>query len=81
METIRKWLHHVLNPLHIYCRMRGMGVEECTAKCLGEKYEKYIYKAFLNKIIDLTLGDKLKSWFTRRRHGKIKKIFEKQPPN
>lgn len=53
MKNIRDWFHHKLNPLHVYCRMRDIGVEECKAKSFGRKYESYIYKAFLSQTINL----------------------------
>jgi len=62
INKIRKWFYHVFNPLHIYCRMRDIGVEDCKARSIGKKYECYIYRPIF-------LGCKLKGRFTRRRNG------------
>lgn len=42
-------LKHYLNPLHIYCRLReiGMGKEKAVALC--SLYERYVFKYFLTK--------------------------------
>jgi hypothetical protein len=42
METT--FLQHHLNPLHIYCRMREVGVSKGNAQWLCRLYEKVIFK-------------------------------------
>jgi hypothetical protein len=38
---------HYMNPLHIYCRMRDMGIAKDTAMFLCRIYESCIFKHFL----------------------------------
>jgi hypothetical protein len=39
----RKWIQHVSNPLHIYCRLIDFGLSAGVSKRLGIFYEKYLY--------------------------------------
>jgi len=36
-------LHHYGNALHVYCRLRDLGVPKCIAKKIGWIYEKLIH--------------------------------------
>ncbi len=42
-------LKHYLNPLHIYCRLREIGMAKDKAVALCSFYERYIFKCFLVK--------------------------------
>ena len=44
MRSVRAYLQHRLNPLHIYCRLCECGISPMTAKRLSCAYER-IYKA------------------------------------
>jgi hypothetical protein len=41
---------HYMNPLHVYCRLRGLGVSHGTAKYVCRSYERYLFQhIFLKK--------------------------------
>ena len=40
------WQHH-LNPLHIFCRLRGIGLPKTVAILICRFYERVIFKKFL----------------------------------
>ena len=40
------WQHY-LNPLHIFCRLRGIGLPKTLALFLCQFYERAIFKPFL----------------------------------
>jgi hypothetical protein len=42
-------LQHYLNPLHVYCRMRDMGITKEMALFLCRIYEGTIFRPFLVK--------------------------------
>lgn len=59
LDLLHGWLHHKLNPLHVYCRCSDLKIfDKCVARLICENYEIYIYKAFLSKTIDLIPGYK-----------------------
>ena len=41
---IRARLHHLLNPLHVYCRLRSLGVGRELALRLAELWEKVFFR-------------------------------------
>ena len=48
-----KSIHHVLNPLHIFCRLIGLGLNPKAALVVVRIYEATIWKAIewtLNRI-------------------------------
>lgn len=47
MTKIRCRLQHRLNPLHIYCRLRGMGVADRAARAVTSCYERMVYRLVL----------------------------------
>ncbi|WP_243543913.1 hypothetical protein [Pseudodesulfovibrio tunisiensis] len=47
MTTIRSRLQHHFNPLHVYCRLRGMGIAHKTARSLTFCYERLVYRLVL----------------------------------
>ena len=43
-------LKHYMNPLHVYCRLRDLGIGKEPATCLCRIYERIIFKkCFLAK--------------------------------
>ncbi len=57
-ETLKKlgltkeeaYFFHSYNPIHLYCRLRDMGMEKMQAKRLVRVYEKNIYEGIVNFI-------------------------------
>ncbi len=45
-------LQHYLNPLHIYCRLRDMGITKRIALLICRTYERVIFRPFLSETID-----------------------------
>lgn len=37
-------IKHYMNPLHIYCRLRDLGIAKGTARFLCRIYERIIFK-------------------------------------
>jgi hypothetical protein len=50
-------LRHHLNPLHIYCRLRDLGLAKGLAIFLCRFYERTIFKCFLGQKIKEKGGD------------------------
>jgi hypothetical protein len=44
MRRMRDALHHMLNPLHMYCRLKGIGVGHDAAHKMCRAYERYIFR-------------------------------------
>ena len=42
-------IQHVMNPLHLYCRLVDFGMSVNFSKKLGITYEKYFHRYFLKK--------------------------------
>ncbi len=42
-------IKHYMNPLHIYCRLRDIGIGKGTAVFLCRIYERSIFRRFLGK--------------------------------
>ncbi len=47
MGGMRSRLQHKLNPLHVYCRLRDMGMSVATAHRVTSLYERLIYRLAL----------------------------------
>lgn len=52
MDTLRERLHHLLNPLHLYCRLREAGLREAglcdaVARRMSRAYERALYRRLL----------------------------------
>lgn len=47
MTGLRSQLQHRLNPLHIYCRLRTLGVAHKAASVLTRCYERAVYRRVL----------------------------------
>ncbi|NJB67513.1 hypothetical protein GGQ74_001153 [Desulfobaculum xiamenense] len=43
---MRRFLEHHLNPLHVYCRLRGFGLRG-WARTFSAFYERHIYRRIL----------------------------------
>lgn len=41
---IRDALTHRLNPLHLYCRLRDLGLPSALARSLTKGYERVLYR-------------------------------------
>lgn len=46
-------IHHVLNPLHVYCRLIGLGLNPKAARKVADIYEVTIFKAIRWVLNDL----------------------------
>ena len=42
-------IKHIMNPLHIYCRLRDAGIPRRPAKFMCRLYEIYLFKYFMGK--------------------------------
>jgi hypothetical protein len=38
---------HVLNPLHVYCRLRDMGLPGSVARAVTSGYERAVYRPLM----------------------------------
>lgn len=47
MTGIRNRLQHRFNPLHLYCRLRTIGLAHATASRLSRCYERALYRLVL----------------------------------
>lgn len=47
MKRVRNFFQHYLNPLHIFCRLRGVGISVIAARKMSMVYEKVLYRVFL----------------------------------
>ena len=45
--TIRSHFQHHFNPLHVYCRLRTLGVADKAARFVTSCYEKVVYRRVL----------------------------------
>lgn len=44
MKRFRDFIQHHMNPLHIYCRLRSLGLAGATARKVSTCYERVIYQ-------------------------------------
>jgi hypothetical protein len=44
MEHVKDRLQHMLNPLHVYCRLRQLGMAGERAMRMCAVYERYLYR-------------------------------------
>jgi hypothetical protein len=47
MTKLRCRLQHRLNPLHVYCRLRTLGMAPASARAVSFCYEKMVYRLVL----------------------------------
>ena len=40
-------IQHNMNPLHIYCRLRNIGIPIYPARIIGQWYEDSIFRCFI----------------------------------
>jgi hypothetical protein len=45
---MRNFLQHVLNPLHVYCRLRNIGLTPTSAQRVCRVYERFVYRLVLS---------------------------------
>lgn len=48
MEIMRARLQHKMNPLHLYCRLRHMGLGHFPARTMCAIYERVLYRQVLS---------------------------------
>jgi hypothetical protein len=44
MRHFRDFVQHFFNPLHVYCRLKDMGVNGPTAHRMSRAYERYLWR-------------------------------------
>ncbi len=44
MQLFRHSLQHHFNPLHIYCRLRDIGMAAPFSLAISALYERYVYR-------------------------------------
>ncbi len=44
MNAFRARLQHRMNPLHLYCRLRDIGMSMSAAQRMTGYYERYVYR-------------------------------------
>ncbi|QJB55151.1 hypothetical protein [Pseudodesulfovibrio sp. zrk46] len=47
MKVLRDFCQHIFNPLHIFCRLRKMGLPIVAARSLCRVYERGVYRFIL----------------------------------
>ena len=47
MKAFRRFCQHVLNPLHVFCRLRQVGVSGSVARGVCRVYERGLYRFLL----------------------------------
>ena len=45
MRYVKSYLQHYLNPLHVYCRLRSVGIPNRAARRVSAAYER-LYRVF-----------------------------------
>lgn len=46
MQCIKSLMQHYFNPLHVYCRLRDIGMKGSITRHMCSVYERYVYKIF-----------------------------------
>lgn len=46
MRRIRNAVHHLFNPLHVYCRLKDIGLSKPVAHRVSRVYERYVFRLF-----------------------------------
>ena len=44
MTRFRNAFHHVFNPLHVYCRLKDMGLPAPVAQKMCRAYERFVFR-------------------------------------
>jgi hypothetical protein len=42
--AIRNLAQHICNPVHIYCRLAGLGMDRALARRIAGRYEAAVYR-------------------------------------
>ncbi|EGB14679.1 hypothetical protein DND132_1471 [Pseudodesulfovibrio mercurii] len=48
MTSLRSRLQHRLNPLHVYCRLRSLGLAHRPALMVSSCWERVLYRRILS---------------------------------
>jgi hypothetical protein len=48
MNSLRNFLQHKLNPVHMYCRLMDFGLDKVRARKMCSVYERYFYSVMWN---------------------------------
>lgn len=56
MRLFLLYLQHILNPLHIYCRLVDLHINQNTALKIAYIYDRGIFR-FINLLNELKKGD------------------------
>ena len=48
MNTLRNFLQHTFNPVHMYCRLMDIGLDKVRARKMCRVYERFIYSVMWN---------------------------------
>jgi hypothetical protein len=43
MKLYKKWIQHMTNPLHVYCRLIDFGLSSGISRRLSVFYERHFY--------------------------------------
>lgn len=43
MRRLRNYLQHRFNPVHLYCRLRDLGLGKSKARKMCRAYERFVY--------------------------------------
>ena len=49
-EPLNYSFEHFYNPLHLYCRLKELGIEKKIAREIEKDYELYVYKRTIKEI-------------------------------
>jgi len=44
MKPFKRFLQHYFNPLHVYCRMREVGLAVPLSMAMCSVYERFLYR-------------------------------------
>ncbi|WP_199244313.1 hypothetical protein [Pseudodesulfovibrio cashew] len=47
MTGLRSRFQHHCNPLHVYCRLRSLGLADRAARIVSGCYERFLYRLVL----------------------------------
>ena len=57
---MRTQLQHYLNPLHVFCRLRNMGLSKTPALYICLFYERAVFNIFISRLgkLNISVGKK-----------------------
>jgi len=47
VQRVRNAIHHVFNPLHVYCRLKDIGLSAPMAQRVSRAYERYLFRIII----------------------------------